>query len=270
MELVSILIPAHLKHNYLVELIESILRQSYINYEIVIVINGVLIHDKSFLDSLKKMDNRVKLYIYDDENLNISKILNYGLSECDGDIIMRIDSDDLMLEDRILKQANFLKENDDISFVASGYKILSKNFRNDVIVKTKNPGLIGFPCLYFNSCIAAPTVAYRKKDILKIGGYSSEICYAEDWDLSIRAIKSGHKIFLSDEVLTTYRIHDNQMTNNTLSSLGRKIISFLKITYCNFVKYKDPVFIVSFLFKTIYYFTSFFKKTLLGVFFLKK
>ncbi len=270
MELVSILIPAHLKHNYLVELIESILRQSYTNFEIVIVVNGKLISDKSFLDSLKKMDNRVKLYIYADEKSNISKILNYGLSLCDGDIILRIDSDDLMLEDRILKQVNFLKENDDISFVASGYKIMKKNVLKGAIRKTKTPGLIGFPSLYFKSCIAAPTVAYRKKDVLKIGGYRSSIYYAEDWDLSIRAVKSGCKIFLSDEVLMTYRIHDNQMTSNTLSTLGSKIINFAKITYFNFVKYKDPVFIVSFLFKVIYYSTSFFKKTLLGMFFLKK
>ncbi len=270
MELVSILIPAHLKNDYLVELIESILRQSYVNFEIVIVINGKLISDKPFLDFLKKMDNRVKLYIYTDENINISKILNYGLSVCIADIILRIDSDDLMLEDRILKQVSFLKENGNISFVASGYKVLKKNFGNSVIRKTKTPGLIGFPRLYFKSCIAAPTTAYRKEDVLNIGGYRSNITYAEDWDLSIRAVKSGYKIFLSDEVLTTYRVHDDQMTSNTFSSLSEKGKSFIKITYYCFMKYKDPIFIVSFLFKIMYYFTYFIKSLLFSLIFLKK
>ena len=270
MELVSVLIPAHVKHNYLVEVIESIIAQSYVNLEIVIVVNGTLITNKLFLDSLKKMDNRIKLCIYDLANPNISKVLNYGLLACKSDIIFRIDSDDIMLEDRILKQVKFLKENDDISVVASGYKILNEKIRDVIQIKSKKPGLVGFPLLYFKSCIAAPSVAYRRKDIIMLGGYTSAIGYAEDWDLYIRAVKSGYKIFLTDEVLTAYRIHDNQMTSNTVSSFGSKMINFLKITFSNCVRYKNPIFIVSFLFKLILYTALFLKHTRLALFLLKK
>jgi len=205
--LISILIPIHGQAPYLDEVIESIKKQESIEIEVVMVLD----RPTSQLTALaeKALTNFQMGRLLISPGSGISDALNFGLNHCSGRYIARIDSDDLMNKDRLVKQKVFLDRNSEVNCI--GTQIVKISESNSSLGKSKYPTRPSFlrRMLRVRNCIAHPSVMFRRDEILKIGGYRSFFDGAEDYDLWIRLNRVGDIANL-DEYLTSYRVWNGQ------------------------------------------------------------
>src|SRR4051812_19112608 len=104
--LVSVLMPVYNAEKHLQEAMESILNQSYTHFEFVIINDGSEDRSASIINSYQ--DKRIKL-IVNQENKGLIYSLNYGISQCTGKYIVRMDADDISLKERIYEQVQFME-----------------------------------------------------------------------------------------------------------------------------------------------------------------
>jgi glycosyltransferase involved in cell wall biosynthesis len=205
--LVSVLIPIHGDAPYLKNVLESIRYQELVAIELVVVLDrpspSLKIQVESSLENMKMTKILVS------PGSGISEALNFGLSHCLGNYVARIDSDDEMTKDRLIKQRQFLDNNPKINCV--GTQIIKISEKNTVIGKSRYPSnlLVLNQILRIRNCVAHPSVMYRRDEVLKIGGYRTIFDGTEDYDLWIRFSRK-RQIANLDEFLTRYRIWNSQ------------------------------------------------------------
>ena len=207
-ESVSVLIPVLNGERFLSSALESVLIQSKVT-EIVVVDNGSSDNTLRIIDRYARLDSRVK--VYKCHKLGISNALNLGLSVANGKFIARLDADDLMAPNRIESQMNFLRNNPEILLLASQIRYIDEEGVNLGVSKYPSGKLNLLKHFVFRNPIAHPSVVFQKEAALLAGGYNPEYEGAEDLDLWIRMGSLGD-IFVSSEILTLYRIHQEQVS----------------------------------------------------------
>lgn len=192
------------KEEWLRESIESILSQTFSDFEFIIINDGSSNNVEEIILSYK--DERIK-YIKQ-ENQGLAKSLNYGLKIAQGEYIARMDSDDISLPDRFKKQIDFLDKNKDISVLGTWFEFFPKKY------VLKHPEKICYLNLLTCCCIGHPTVMFRRSDFEKYNlRYDSEY-KCEDYELWSRAIRYL-KFANIQEVLLKYRWHENNLSKPT-------------------------------------------------------
>ena len=210
--MISILMASHNANvDYFKKCIDSILNQTYQDFELVIVDDGSDVPVKSILQELQYNDDRIKLY-RTEINLGLPKALNYGLSKCSGDYIARMDDDDIMNPKRIEMQLEFLENNIEFSGCFTWFDRITSDGK---YVKTEE---IHVPSKLFLKTLISKgnifchsTVFVKKKVIDMIGGYDENLRYAQDCDLYIRILEN-EKMGMINESLLEFRIN-NYRTN---------------------------------------------------------
>lgn len=202
--LVSVVIPVHNGSLYLEETIKSVLKTTYLPYEIILVDDGST--DTSALLCQKLANTHKEIRFFGSpKNQGLSKTLNFAINQAKGQYIARINQDDIMLPDRLVKQVAFLETNP--NHVAVGGKIIL--FEND-----KNIDTVSFPLtdseikkrwLYF-SPFADPAVMYRKSAFEKTEKYSQNFWPVDDVQMWYQLGKLGKLANLPD-VVTYVRWH---------------------------------------------------------------
>ncbi|MFZ5437830.1 MAG: glycosyltransferase family 2 protein [Patescibacteria group bacterium] len=202
--LLSVVMPVYNSEKYLSEAIESILDQTFENFEFIIVDDGST--DNSLKIINQYQDSRIKV-IKHKINKGLIYSLNEGFKEASGKYIARMDADDISVKTRFVKQVKFLEKNKDIAILGSWIKNFgNKNYVWETIT---NPNLIRARML-FESCLAHPSVIIRKKDLVTNNlSYDPKYKYAEDFALWV---KSAEKIKITNypEILLHYRTHSEQ------------------------------------------------------------
>lgn len=187
--------------------IESIISQSFCDFEFIICIDGKPELTISFLKNIQKKDKRIQVISYEK-----NKGLSYALNECikiaRGDFIARQDDDDLSDENRLFEQYNFLKENSQFSFVGSNALIFDENgiwgqYRVPMIPKIED--------FLWNSPFIHPTLMIRKDDLKNSGMYlvSKRVERCEDYELFMRLYSKKNTGYNMQKNLYKYRFsHD--------------------------------------------------------------
>lgn len=231
MKLISVLMSTYKEPKEYVKLaIESIINQTYKNIEFIIIIddpqNANMI---KLLYDYQKNDNRIKI-IKNDENIGLVDSLNKGLSMCNGDLIARMDADDISVPSRIEKELNFLQTHN--------YDMVSSNVLQFTTDHTKDMKRI-FPELHEdcllklqrNACLPHPAWLVKREVYEKLQGYRN-IFSCEDYDFVLRAIFNGFKIGNCQEVLLKYRYNENSISRKNV--ISQMIISnYLATQYKN-------------------------------------
>jgi glycosyltransferase involved in cell wall biosynthesis len=190
---------------YLAEAIESILGQTFTNFEFLIINDGST--DKSRKIILSYSDSRIKL-IDNEINIGLTKSLNKGLDLALGKYIARMDSDDISLPHRLQIQFEFMEKNPHIDICGSWYKLFGD--RNS-ITKTPVQDREIKETLFFYNCIAHPAVIIRKNTFDKFQiKYSENYLHSEDYELWCREV-DRLKFANIPDVLIKHRIHENQI-----------------------------------------------------------
>lgn len=204
--LVSIILPIYNAKMYLNECINSILGQTFCNFELLVLDDGSTYDSLQIAESYK--DERIKIIRCEH---NFIKTLNRGIGESKGKYIARMDADDIMHKDRLLKQFEILEHYKDIS-VCSTYAETFGLSRKIIGVGDK---FIDTPLLSLlaHNIIIHPSVMMRKS-FLQINNISyTNYPYAEDYKMWVDIADAGGRFYVISEALLKYRINENQVSH---------------------------------------------------------
>ena len=201
----SIILPTYNRAGtYLKGAIDSIVSQSYDNWELLIIDN----HSQDFTDELidSYKDHRIKTYKIHN-NGNIAKSRNLGIKKSSGDYIALIDSDDFWHKDKLKISLEYLEKNKLNGLCHSEYWLYETGE-----TETRHYGLAGFSYnnLLKNGNNLSLSAVIVHADILKdVKGFSEDIDYitAEDYDLWLKLAKNNYKIKFIKNIMGTFRIH---------------------------------------------------------------
>lgn len=201
--------------NLLREAIESILSQTYRNFEFIIILDNPKneLH-KKVIQLYAEQDERIRFYS-NNSNMGLTASLNRGLSLARGEYICRMDADDVSLPSRLEKQIVYLETN---HFDLIGGITQMIDEKGNTIYSIKN-----IPTDYekikkvlrYGQCIAHPTWLGKKSVFMKLGGYRNmPLC--EDYDFTLRAVLSGFKVSNLNETVLKYRMTSNSISRSNL------------------------------------------------------
>lgn len=202
--------------SFLREAIDSILNQTYDDFEFIIV------DDASTDDSLSVIefytDDRIKI-LRNEQNIGLTKSLNRALSVCKGEFVARMDSDDISEPQRIEKQVQFLRSNPDVIVCGTWAKFIGdwqQAHTNEYIRRTipERDTFRVYQLFSNNPNIVHPTAMFNRSLMLKYSiHYNEEYIYAQDYRMWISCSRYG-ECSIVPEVLLRYRVHDRAISSS--------------------------------------------------------
>jgi len=211
---VSVIIPTHNRASFVCEAVESVLNQTFKDFELIVVDDGSTDKTRESLEKYRPIIH----YIYQ-EKRDRSEARNTGIKAAKGEYLAFLDDDDMWLPDKLKKQVNFLDMNPDIGLVHTLIEFIDENgcllpeqtkhhFRlyEEAIKRGYTYAEMSKLCIMFIS-----TVIVRKECFDKVGFFDSDTVSFEDWDLYLR-IALYYRIATIAESLVRYRMHKNQTT----------------------------------------------------------
>lgn len=229
---ISIIMPAFNAEKTIIEAIDSILIQTYIDFELIIINDGS--YDETEKIILSYNNNKIK-YLSNSTNKGLVYTLNKGISHAKGKYIVRMDSDDIMYPDRLKVQFEFMESNPQI--VASGSFVTT--FGTQKYIQKLPVTDLDIRCsLFYGSPIAHPSSIIRKKTLLQFKiEYKEEYIHAEDYKLWYDLSKVG-KLHNINKCLLKYRLSSSQIStkhiniqNTTVKRIKKEIVSDFLSTY---------------------------------------
>jgi glycosyltransferase involved in cell wall biosynthesis len=214
---VSVIMPVYNSEKYLREAIESILNQTYPNFEFIIIDDGST--DNSYKIAKSYKDSRIKIFRHK-KNKGIVDSLNEGIKKSTGKYIIRMDSDDISMSKRIKTQVLFMEKNLNVGVCGSWIKVFgAKNYTWKTEVLDKHIRVK----LFFESAIAHPSACIRKLVLDKYSlVYQKKYEYVEDYMLWLELSKVSQLANIS-QTLLKYRLHSSQIGSKKSTNQNTKL-----------------------------------------------
>ena len=210
---VSIIIPYFKKKKYIEKTIKSILKQSFKNFEIILINDEQSYESRRILSNIKKKDKRIKVF-YNKKNIGAGFSRNYGIKKAKNKYIAFIDSDDLWTKNKLKNQINFMKKYN-LKVSHTSYFIINENGKKIGLRKSKNLTIKELQ----NSCdIGLSTVIIEKK-LFKKDNFFSNFKTKEDYYLWLKLSKKGEIFNYYNEPMTLWRKTDNSLSSSTIQKL---------------------------------------------------
>lgn len=234
---ITVLMSCFNSEKFIKKTIVSVLNQSYVNFEFIIVNDGSTDQTFNIIQDFANIDKRI--IAINKNNTGLSDSLNEGLNIAQGEYIVRIDADDICLPDRFKLQYNFLKNNSSYVLCSSSVYFIDEA---DLIIGRSFPLTLNWAIkkdLKYNNPVAHPTVMIRKKTLVKVGGYSKIIKqYFEDYFLWNLLIKEG-KFHTITQPLIKYRLLNNSLSTRVSKELIFKLSELVQKIYITESDYKE-------------------------------
>ncbi|WP_303317376.1 glycosyltransferase family A protein [Flavivirga abyssicola] len=212
--LVSIIVPCYNQAHFLSVSLQSVLDQTYTNWECIIVNDGSPDNTEEVASKWCDKDNRFR-YI-EKQNGGLSSARNKGVSMSRGAYILPLDSDDVIDKSFLSKLVPVLQKDDSLAIVSCYSKFFKGDIEN-IVYKLKPKGSTIKNLLFENSLIA--TSLFRKKCWEQVGGYDEEMKNGfEDWEFWIAITKLGWEYKIVKDYLFYYRKSEASMLINTLEN----------------------------------------------------
>lgn len=208
--LVSVLMPVYKTAPYLREAMDSMLCQTFKDFELIVLNDCSPDNAEEILDAYD--DPRIVRY-KGENNVGLSNVLNVGIGMARGKYIARMDSDDISLPQRLQVQVDYLDKYPDVDLVSVGMRLFGA--KEGTWIREINPEKVKIEAMFHSPVLHASSV-WRKDAFEKQGlRFRQEMVPAEDYDLWTRAMLKGLKLVNLPEVLYEYRIHETQATVQT-------------------------------------------------------
>ncbi len=218
---ISVIMPVYNAEKYLREAIDSILSQTYEDFEFIIIDDGSKDSSPDIVRSYT--DKRIKFYI-NEHNMGVAATLNRGLDLAEGEYIARMDSDDISLPTRFEKQIQYMESHPNIGVLGTKISVFGEGiseYEFEFSTTTKQAKAD----LFFNSSLAHPTVMMRREALNGIR-YELEYDGLEDYVLWWR-ISQTYEIVSLSEVLLRYRKHIKQVTQTRTEIFKKRFYKFV-------------------------------------------
>ena len=234
---ISIIMSVYNGETYLKEAIESVINQTFKNWELIIINDCSTDSTEEILADFANKDDRIKVYL-NEVNLKLPKSLNKGISLSQGKYIARMDADDICLPDRLEKQYKFMEENYDVALSSCRFMTV----KNGVYMS----GGAGGRCddqairalLLVTNPILHPGIIARA-EVMKRLNYDITLTCTEDLELWTRMAIENYKIEILPECLMIYRLHDKQITSTTLERQHTEVLKIQQKYYGTLLKEMD-------------------------------
>jgi glycosyltransferase involved in cell wall biosynthesis len=202
---ITVLMPVYNAERYLREAIDSILSQTYSNFEFMIINDGSTDSSENII--LSYNDPRIR-YIKNEQNIRLIATLNKGIELCRTKYIVRMDADDISVADRVQIQFDFMEANEDVAICGSWFRFVG----SEQIIRYKRTHDEIMLKMLYQCHICHPAIIIRKKfiDELEIK-FDSDMPHAEDYDLFTR-VGERHKLANVQQVLLQYRVHESSVS----------------------------------------------------------
>jgi teichuronic acid biosynthesis glycosyltransferase TuaG len=211
--LVSIITPLFNSEAFIQNTIESVLAQSYTNWELIIVDDCSEDKSGEIVLGFSAVDKRIKYHRLEKNYGAPYAARNFATSQAKGTFIAFLDSDDLWEKDKLSKQLAFMDTGDfEISFTAYSKIYPPNSDKKDKVIHV--PAVVDFKSLLKTNHIGCLTAMY---DIRKVGKlFQPGPQYHEDYIMWLQILKKGYKAYGLDEVLAQYRVHKHSISSNKL------------------------------------------------------
>jgi len=207
--LVSVIMPAYNAEKYIGEAIESILNQTFKDFEFIILDDCSTDKTWEIIQDYAKKDERI-IAVRNEKNLNIALNRNKGVEMSKGKYIVWADADDISKPERIEKLVNYMESHPEVGICGSNFQSFSGNKLMDTREFFEEDNLLRKNIFKF-SPVAQPTAIVRRECFNKVGKYNPSYPPAEDIDFSFR-VGEFFKFGNIPEVLLMYREHPNSAT----------------------------------------------------------
>ena len=211
--LVSVIIPVYNSSKYIQKAIESVLAQTYSNYEIIVVDDGSTDNTKAILEQYKDKIH----YIYQ-ENQGSAAARNTGIKLAQGELVAFLDADDLWsMPEKLEKQVACFAADPDLGGVNTGWRIIDGAGKH---LKTVQPWhkapTLDLETWLKKKCVRTSAMIFRREWLEKVGGFDPEIRQSHDVDLILRLSLAGCKTRWLKEETVCYRQHGENTTKDSL------------------------------------------------------
>lgn len=208
MPLITVLMPVFNGERYLKEAIDSVLAQTYTDFEFLIVNDGSTDHSEAIIRSYS--DDRIK--IINQPNGGVSNALNTGLQNALGQYIARFDADDICMPERLATQISFMLDHPGYVLVGSDAKYIDEDgafifqYHNNGYTHEEIKKSLIKDCTFLHS-----SVMFLKSAVWELGGYDPHAYLFEDYFLWIKLINKG-KFACIKQDLIAYRLNPSSVT----------------------------------------------------------
>lgn len=204
--LVSIIVPCFNQAKYLLETVESVISQTYTNWECIIINDGSSDNTKEVALDLIKRDQRI--YFINQVNQGVCMARNNAINKSKGKYILCLDADDLISPNFLVETVKLIEQNDDIKVATSTVCFFGRR-KGKLIPKSYSLEKL----LAHNQLVV--TSLFRRSDFDRVGGFSNSMREGfEDWDFWIRMIKDGGKIECAEDAVFYYRLLRSSRNSN--------------------------------------------------------
>ncbi len=228
-KLVSIIMPSFNSAEFIGETIDSVVNQTYTNWEIIIIDDCSSDNTKEIVECYQEKDNRIK-FLQLKENSGAAVARQYGIDNASGDYIAFLDSDDLWLADKLSKQINFMKENN-YACTCTSYEKFKDNISKKIVAP---PLKTSYKMMLLNDLVGNSTVIINKELVGEIK--IPNIKKRNDVALWLYLLKKIDYIYGFREVLMKYRIREDSLSGNKLNLIKYHWILYRNIEKLGIIK----------------------------------
>lgn len=212
-ELVSIITPMYNAEKYVTDTIQSVLSQTYENWEMIIVNDGSTDSSPDIAERYAKDDTRIKI-VNQPRNMGIASARNKGIEKAKGNYVAFVDSDDMWKKDKLEKQVKFMCENG-YPFTYTACELIEEN--GTPLNKTlKVRSSADYKELLKSNCIVCSSVVIDRR---KIKAAFADLKH-EDYAAWLSILKNGVRAYLVKDMLTRYRLRKTSVSANKFKSIS--------------------------------------------------
>ncbi len=221
--LVSIIMPAYNADKYIAQSIQSVLEQTYQNWELIIVDDGSTDRTAQIVQDFLSLDDRIK-YVFQ-LNKGLGSARNKGINNSTGELIAFLDSDDLWIKEKLELQVRRMEETKADLVFSDGFIFPEHDGTDETVsfqtIIGKFAGADMFSLSFVRNRIPVLSVLTRRETLNQVGLFDEDRrCHgAEDYDLWLRMAKHGAVFYGMKEKLVRYRIHTEAMSRNEVEML---------------------------------------------------
>lgn len=209
---ISVIMPAYNEERFIAEAIESVLEQTWREFELIVLNDGSEDRTREIAESYARKDSRVRVVSH--ENMGIAATLDQGFRQSANEWVAMIQGDDLMMPDRLEKQLAFLAAHPELDVAGGLAKHIDSRGRiiaRDVSLLLSHEAVREQFARNELICFNSSTAIVRKSAVNAVGGYRSQFRVGEDMDMWNRLLENGFKILVQPEYLAQYRIHSGSV-----------------------------------------------------------
>jgi len=215
---VTVIIPSYNAMTYLPETLDSVLQQTFKDFEVLIINDGSTDNILQWADTIT--DSRVR--VISQVNQRLAAARNTGIREAQGEYLTFLDADDLWEKTKLAKQVHCLDNNPDVGLVHTWTLLVNSESKPTGILKSPVEGDVWQQIVQKNTIVVS-SVMVRASCLLDVGVFDQDLHYCEDYDMWIR-LATRYQFAVLKEPLTSYRIH-----SNTLSTHCEAVIKYFRI-----------------------------------------